>query len=89
MSYDDFQSVGYLGLYRACEKWQPEKGSLSAYGIRWIRQAIERYIKTQCFLIARVPEYAYFREDLQKSNKKYFSQPLRIDYDFNGKGFDR
>lgn len=42
---DDIVSYGILGLYKALERFKPEKGfTFSTYANQWIRQAIVRFI---------------------------------------------
>ena len=68
----DLIQEGNLGLYRAVEKYEPERGfRLSSYACCWIRQAISRAISQQSRVI-RLPLHVL--EKLSKSvfvNKYY------------------
>lgn len=39
---DDAYGCGVLGLFRACQLWNPDAGTLSTYATAWIRQSIDR-----------------------------------------------
>jgi RNA polymerase sigma factor (sigma-70 family) len=52
----DLLQQGYLGLRRAAEKYDPERGySFSTYANAWVRQSLGKYHVTHMSLI-RVPE---------------------------------
>ena len=43
---EDLMQEGYFGLFRAAEKYSPDKGSsFAGYALWWIRQAITAYIR--------------------------------------------
>lgn len=54
----DLCQEGVLGLMRAAEKYNPERGSFSTYAVWWIWQAITRAAADQGRLI-RVPVHLY------------------------------
>lgn len=58
MERADMISAGILGLKRAAEKWDPEKGQFSTYGTHWIRQAIMRQAADESRLV-RLPAHAH------------------------------
>jgi len=39
---DDRRQAACVGLIRAVQGWKPDKGALSTYATRWIKQAIQR-----------------------------------------------
>jgi len=48
-SFDDLCQVGYMGLIRAVESYQPERGSsLSSIAIPWISGHIRHYLRDRC-----------------------------------------
>jgi len=52
----DFMQAGVIGLRRAAEKFDPERGyAFSTYAMPWIKQAIQRYAYAN-FTSIRVPE---------------------------------
>lgn len=54
---DDIVQAGMMGLLKAIERYDPERGTkFSTYAAWWIRQAIQRHIDNTCSVI-RVPVY--------------------------------
>lgn len=43
--YDDLIQEGYMGLMRAAETFNSDKGAFSSYAVQWIRSKMSRYIK--------------------------------------------
>lgn len=77
VSYDDLVQEGAIGLMRAIDKFDYQKGfKLSTYSTWWIRQAISRAIADQSRTI-RLPVHA--TEALNKINavKKLLTQELQ------------
>ena len=59
LDLDDLVQDGILGLMRAIDKFEPERGNrLSTYATWWIRQAITRALASQSRLI-RLPSHAH------------------------------
>jgi RNA polymerase sigma factor (sigma-70 family) len=58
---DDLYMEGCIGLIRAIEKWNPNRGTrFSTYATHWIKQAIRRGIEQQSRMI-RLPAYVWER----------------------------
>jgi RNA polymerase primary sigma factor len=58
----DLIQEGNLGLLRAAEKFDPERGfTLSTYGVWWIEQAVVRAIQNHARTV-RVPAHVYDRQ---------------------------
>jgi len=45
ISYEDLLQEGNLGLFRAIEKYDPDKGRLTTYADAWIRANIRKFIE--------------------------------------------
>ena len=54
LEYDDAMSHGMLGLMRAVQKFQPDRGKFSTYAVWWIRQSLGRGTDDEARLI-RIP----------------------------------
>lgn len=53
IGWDDIVQQARIGLMRACEKFEPERGvKFSFYAKYWIRQSIQRYIETHRYTVA-------------------------------------
>lgn len=73
MEREDVQQEAIIGLTRAAEKWDPERGvRFSTYATPWCRQRVRRAIDDQGRII-RVPGYAA----LDNLNAHYAREALR------------
>lgn len=42
--FDDLVGAGSMGLLRACELYDPDRGKFATYAAHWIRQAVRRHL---------------------------------------------
>lgn len=54
--FEDIVQEGNIGLMRAIDTFDPDKGKLSTYAIQWIRHKVERYISEYAATI-RIPDF--------------------------------
>lgn len=47
---EDLVQAGLVGLMRACELWEPEKGKLSTFADKWIRQKVDHEMERTCIV---------------------------------------
>jgi RNA polymerase primary sigma factor len=73
--FDDLFQVGVMGLMRAIEIYNPDKGSFSNYAILWIRQFISRYIYNHQRII-RIPVYLVNEINKVKNAQKQLMKDL-------------
>lgn len=71
-TYEDLVMEGNFGLMRALEKIDPNKGiKFSTYATWWIRQTIDRYVKTGTRTV-RLPVYLELKfNTLKKARQEY------------------
>lgn len=55
ISYDDLVADGVSGLYKAMERFDPDRGRFSTYATWWIRQSIQRALDKHGYSMMRLP----------------------------------
>ncbi|MGN0281833.1 MAG: sigma-70 family RNA polymerase sigma factor [Prevotella sp.] len=78
LELDDLVSEGTLGMIKAAEKYNPEKGGFAAFVLPEIKKSIEDAIEQQAGLY-RVP-----RKEMSPTEKKR-SMPLSVDAPLGGR----
>lgn len=77
MPYEDLVQSGVIGLLRAVEKFEPERGfTFANYAQWWIRQAITRSIQNTAKTI-RLPVHVHLK--LRRAGEDAPREPLSLD----------
>lgn len=81
-SIEDLEQEAFLGLYKAVEGYEPDKGhKFLTYAEYWVRQAVQRYIENNGSCI-RIPSYSRqrlikYRKFCSSFQQEYGRKPLR------------
>jgi RNA polymerase sigma factor (sigma-70 family) len=71
VEYDDLVQAGCIGLLRAAEKFEPERGlKFNTYAMWWVEHFVRRYIQDQGRLV-RVPAHLHEKKQVQPERIKY------------------
>lgn len=79
LEYNDLVQEGNMGLLKAVEKYDPDRGfRFSTYATWWIRQAVSRAVLDQAHNIrrpvhmeAKIRKYSHFCEEWKRMSGKY------------------
>ena len=79
LEYNDLVQEGNMGLLKAVEKYDPDRGfRFSTYATWWIRQAVARAVLDQAHVVrrpahleAKITKYSRFCEEWKRKSGKY------------------
>ena len=81
LSYSDLIQEGNAGLFKAIDKFEPERGNkFISYAVNWIRQSIlEALNKKNSLKSAELPNETFDDDDMLNENKTYSIDDISLD----------
>ena len=87
LDLEDYWQIGFLALYEAATRFDPEKGKYGSFAYLWVRGGIMEAFRSQAFPVFKVPKFKHNKKgisvDEMNTEQLWFHNALNVRIDLS------